>query len=100
MLASLAVTVALAATGHAAPPPLPAARCGQEDEPTWVWSRCGNRRRGLTTRDGRRLVVGPSAFRALDAARFIDWARSPRLRGDYTARVGAPRYPVAPESIY
>lgn len=101
MLASLAVTVALAASGHAAPPPPAVGRCGHEDQPTWVWSRCGNRKRGLVTRDGRKLVVGPRAFASLDAAGFIDWRVSRRLRGDWTARAAAVRhYPVAPESIY
>ncbi len=101
MLGALAVSVALAASGHAAPPPLSAARCGHEDEPTWVWSRCGNRKRGLVTRDGRRLVVGPRAFASLANAGFVDWRVSRRLRGDWTARAAAVRhYPVAPESIY
>lgn len=98
MLAALLLAAALSG----AAPPVPAAppRC-QEDDPCWVWSTMGDRSRGISTLDGaRNLVVGPCRFARL--YRYIDWSRTPQLRGDATARNGSCRTyrPIAPESVF
>lgn len=61
-------------------------QCGAEDSASWVWSECGNRKRGVILRDGTRAVVGPCAFRRAFEGDSIDWTRTARLRGDYVAR--------------
>lgn len=80
--------------GHALAAPSPhGARCGAEDSASWVWSRCGNRKRGITVKrayviDGSRTgryTVGPCDFARYAARNMIDWRRTPRLRGDYSA---------------
>jgi hypothetical protein len=57
-----------------------------EDDACWTWSTMGNRSRGVVLTDGRRVVVRPCRFARLDARGRIDWQRSPRLKGDATAR--------------
>ena len=39
-----------------------------EDEPGWDWRTQGNRKRGVTLKDGSRRVVGPSEYDRLRAA--------------------------------
>ncbi len=68
------------------------AACGAEDSSSWVWSACGNHKRGVTTARGAHVVVGPCRFARLRDAGALDRARTPRLRGDWHAR--------CPESIY
>jgi hypothetical protein len=74
-----------------------------EDAPCWVWSTMGNHKRSVATRDGAwHVVVGPCRFARLAHGDYIDWSRTPHLRGDWTARrIGCKHYrPIAPESIY
>ena len=65
--------------------------CAAEDMPCWTWSIHGNQRRGLILKPsasypyGQFRVVGVCRFQRLSAARRIDWKRSARLRGDWTA---------------
>lgn len=99
MLPALLITAALAAPG-AAPPAAPVRAC-QEDQACFVWSRDGNRKRGIDTLDGARgVVVGPCRFARM--YRYIDWSRTPHLRGDATARAAGTRgcMPVKPSSIF
>lgn len=67
------------------------AGCGQEDSPTWVWSKCGNRKRGVMvayrTAHGvayKRLIVGPCGYRRLSTRHLVSRV-TPRLRGDWWA---------------
>jgi len=83
-LATLAALAALALPSTAAAHAQPAQERCQEDAPCWTWSTMGNRHRGVVLADGRRVVVGPCGF----ARARIDWQRTPRLRGDATARRG------------
>jgi hypothetical protein len=94
--AAMALALATAAPAHAGAP----AKC-QEDAPCFTWSTMGNHKRGIATVDGAwRRIVGPCEFARL--YRYIDWSRTPHLRGDATARrTGCAAYrPVAPETIY
>ena len=61
--------------------------CGAEDSAAWVWSRCGNHKRGVVDlRTGRRVVVGPCAFRRLWLHGNADLSRpADRMRGDWLA---------------
>lgn len=62
-----------------------------EDEPCWTWSTMGNLQRGvvLNTPRGerkRRAILDPCGFAYYDHMGWIDWKRTPRLRGDGFAR--------------
>lgn len=62
-----------------------------EDAPCFNWAHDGNHRRGVTlnTPNGeptRRAVVSVCQFNLYDRAGWIDWQRTPRLRGDGFAR--------------
>jgi hypothetical protein len=65
--------------------------CAAEDLPCWTWSIHGNQRRGIITKPSRSYphgafrVVGVCGFQRLYHARRIDWKRTERLRGDWTA---------------
>jgi len=101
-LAALAAAAALTVAAPAAAAPAPRAPC-HEDQACFVWSVDGNQKRGIATLDGaRKRIVGPCAFARLH--RYIDWTRTPRLRGDATARrygcAGKAYRPIPPESIY
>jgi hypothetical protein len=48
----------------------------------WTWSRMGNRRRGIVTRWGTPLVVGPCRFAKLRRAGRVDYPRFARMKGD------------------
>lgn len=64
-----------AGVAHAAP------TC-MEDMPCWTWSTMGNHDRGVTLRNGTRVVVGPCAYARARHAHTIDMKRTPKLRGD------------------
>lgn len=68
------------------PDPCAGAVVQYEDDPCWTWTRDGNGRRGVTLKSGAIRVVGTCAFRKLDRRGAIDWTRTDRLRGDFTAR--------------
>ena len=57
-----------------------------EDEPCWTWSRMGNRTRGVVTRYGNPLVVGPCRFARMHRAHRLD-PHNERMRGDAWAIV-------------
>jgi hypothetical protein len=64
-------------------------RC-REDMPCWVWSRMGNRKRGIRTMVGRLRVVGPCQFHMLWLPGKVDLtgsrgASSQPMRGDWWA---------------
>lgn len=59
--------------------------CGAEDDPTWVWYRCGNGQRGVVTMWSTPKVVTCGGFRWLVRHGDLD-PHTPRLRGD--ARCG------------
>jgi hypothetical protein len=87
--AILAIT-ALGAAVESASAATPAC---QEDQPCWVWSKMGNRKRGIVTAWGDSRVVGPCGFRReYDRSRkvgmgryFLRTNRIEGLRGDYWA---------------
>jgi hypothetical protein len=55
--------------GRACAPGVSAYRCGAEDDASWRWSRCGNKRRGVgVDTKGRRVVVGVAGWCRLRAA--------------------------------
>lgn len=57
-----------------------------EDRPCWIWSRMGNRRRGVVTMRGTPIVVGPCTYARLWRAGSLDRThRSQRMRGDWWA---------------
>ena len=64
--------------------------CAAEDMPCWTWSIHGNMRRGVILKSRRYAggyfaVVGVCRFQRLYHAKRIDWERTDRLRGDWTA---------------
>jgi hypothetical protein len=63
------MTAVLDVERHACAPGVSAYRCGAEDDASWRWSRCGNKRRkaGIDTH-GRRVVVGVAGWCRLRAA--------------------------------
>lgn len=70
---------------HASTPSAPAhaiPACGAEDDPSWVWFRCGNRMRGVVTMWGTPAVVTCGTFRYLVRIGDIDTRSTPKLRGD------------------
>ena len=84
----VALIAALACASSAIADPNP--RCF-EDEPCWRWSTMGDLQRGvvLNTPKGepkRRAVLDPCEFGFYDHMGWIDWQRTPRLRGDAFAR--------------
>jgi hypothetical protein len=68
----------LSADAPAAPARASAPRCGAEDGPGWVWTKCGNRKRGVRDWNGRLRVVTKRTFCRV----VIDWSRTPQLPGD------------------
>jgi hypothetical protein len=70
----VATAVAKPATGT---PP-----CGQEDDPSWVWTRCGNRMRGIVTMWGTPVNVDCGTFRYLVRIGDVDTSSTPRIKGD------------------
>lgn len=100
MLAGMALCLALAVTGSATAsvPTAHVSTCA-EDASCWTWSRMGNQARGVVLkrsapRVGERIAgkgrawrrVTPCTFREASRRGFIDWQRTPRLRGDAWAR--------------
>jgi hypothetical protein len=84
VIALLLTTLALAGGGQAPERAVPVAavtRCA-EDDACWTWSRMGNRRRGIVTRWGTPLVVGPCRFARLRRAGRVDYPRFARMKGD------------------
>jgi hypothetical protein len=88
--ACLIIAAILASQAAAAP------HC-HEDDPCFAWSTMGNLHRGVILKpgktraacvrmNGRYCVVDPCGFAWLDHSGRIDWSRTPRLRGDHTAR--------------
>lgn len=64
--------------------------CAAEDMPCWAWSIHGNQKRGVILKSrsypgGAFRAVGICRFQRLVAAKRIDWKRTDRLRGDWTA---------------
>jgi hypothetical protein len=57
--------------------------CGAEDSPSWVWSRCGDGRRGVVTMWGTPKVVDCRHLRDLIRQGDLEPA-TPWLRGDYS----------------
>jgi hypothetical protein len=53
-----------------------------EDMPCWRWSEMGNRKRGVTLKSGRVVVVHWGRMIRLDSRCRIDWTVTPRLKGD------------------
>lgn len=55
-----------------------------EDDPCFRWDMMGNRERGIYIY-GRtaRVIVSPCGYARLHAR--INWTRTPRVRGDYSA---------------
>lgn len=100
-LVALALIAALLAVGGALASSADARLSGRcyEDEPCYVWSKTGDLKRGLILKGETRplsdrrawTVVGPCAFRRLDARGRIDWTRSEHLRGDWWARLNGCR---------
>jgi len=80
-LAQLAVGGTFA---HASTPPMVAKAqpCGAEDDPTWVWYRCGDGQRGVVTVWGTPKVVRCAGFRWLVRHGDLD-PHTPRLKGDH-----------------
>lgn len=76
-----AVLVAVALSGAAASNAGARAAC-YEDSPCWNWRTMGNHKRGIVTKAGRKLVIGPKRFDSINRAHRIDWARTPHLKGD------------------
>jgi hypothetical protein len=58
-------------------------RCGTEDDPAWVWSRCGDHRRGVVTMWGTVKVVSCGDFHWLARHHDLDHRSTPVLRGDW-----------------
>jgi hypothetical protein len=54
-----------------------------EDQPCWVWSKDGNRKRGVTV-NGTLRTVGPCTYAKLAHAKRLD-STTVRLRGDVWA---------------
>jgi hypothetical protein len=78
ILACVMVFVTLGASAEASTP------C-HEDEPCWVWSKHGNKQRGVDV-DGKRLVVKPCTYAELARTHQLDSTTAP-LRGDWWARM-------------
>lgn len=57
-----------------------------EDAPCWTWPTMGNRRRGIVSMSGARVIVGACRFARMARRGRIDWSRTDRLRGDRYAR--------------
>lgn len=81
-LATLATLGILATLGF---PSTAMATCA-EDRPCWNWAKMGDGNRGVTLTSGRHVVVGCERFARLDRRDRIDWATTPRFKGDRTAR--------------
>lgn len=69
------------------------AQCS-EDDPCWVWSKMGNRKRGIVTLHGTPMVVGPCKFsrlwrsgdiRHVVTVDGVRYATLEKLRGDFWA---------------
>jgi hypothetical protein len=58
--------------------------CGTEDSRSWVWSRCGNSRRGALLHHDRQVVVTCEGFRYLAHQGALDLRATPVLRGDWS----------------
>lgn len=54
----------------------------QEDMRCWNWRTMGNKRRGIVTNTGHKLIVQPGTFDLLNRSFRIDWSRTRYLRGD------------------
>ena len=65
------------------PPPVMAAEPCHEDQPCFVWSKQGNKQRGVTVA-GKLRVVGPCTYAKLAHAKRLD-ASNVKLRGDVWA---------------
>jgi hypothetical protein len=70
------MSVITAANARASAP-----RCGAEDSPGWVWSKCGNRKRGVVTMWGTPKTVTCGDLRWLVRHGDLD-PHTPRLPGD------------------
>jgi hypothetical protein len=76
-LTATVLAVAVAGSPAAASKPV----C-HEDQKCFQWRTMGNHKRGVTTIDGRRIVVGPFTFDALNRMLLIDWTATRYLRSD------------------
>jgi len=81
---SMAVGASAAASVPLSPVKGQAAACS-EDESCWNWATMGNRKRGVVTRHGNPLVVGPCRFARLLVQGRLDYRASDAMRGDLTA---------------
>jgi hypothetical protein len=84
------IVAALAIFAGEATASTPPAKC-YEDSPCWHWPTMGNLERGVVLRTPRgepkrRAILGPCGFAYYDHMGWIDWKRTPRLRGDRFAR--------------
>lgn len=80
--ALLGAALAAAPCASPAAPVHRATRC-TEDSACWNWRTMGNHRRGIYLKGGpARIVVTGPQFDHYRAARRIDWARTPHLKGD------------------
>jgi hypothetical protein len=57
-----------------------------EDSPCWVWSKMGNKQRGVNV-DGKRLIVKPCTYAELARTHQLDIDTTEPLRGDWWARM-------------
>lgn len=58
-----------------------------EDEPCWNWISMGNGKRAIFLKGRKRAIkVGPYAFAIHAKAGRINWKKTRRMRGDFTAR--------------
>lgn len=97
----LTAGLALAADGGNVEPAdaAPRASVCQEDQPCWNWVTMGNRRRGIVTRSGGRMIVNGCQFQRLMNSGRIDYRPRDVMRGDFTAmRLKCRPIPINPQN--
>jgi hypothetical protein len=82
LISIVAVVCVMAGVGLAYAAQSAGAHSCMDDQACWNWRTMGNHKRAITTNGGRTLVVGPARFDRANRGFYIDWARTPALKGD------------------